>query len=109
MTVNTSNQSFFIPSFQSYINYNINGGGTRTITTPSYGVFFYIFGDNYGDTNITMTTWVNAGGSGLRLYNTYVPPGFSYALASTGAQTFTVRASFPPGYNSFSVKYIRMG
>ena len=66
--------------------------------TPSYGVFFYIIGDNYGDTNITMTTWCNAGGSGLRLYNTYVPPGFNYALASTGAQTFTVRAGFPSGY-----------
>ena len=108
-SINTSNQSFFIPSFVNYINYNVNGGATQTITTPSYGVFFYIFGDNYGDTNITATVWVNAGGSGSRLYNSYLPAGFSYAVASTGGQTFTIRASFPSNYNSFSVKYMRMG
>ena len=45
------------------INYNVNGGATRTITTPSTGVFMYVFGANYNDTNITTTTFVSAGNS----------------------------------------------
>ena len=69
----------------------------------------YVFGANWGDANITTTTFVSAGGSNCRLFNTYAPPGFSYNLTSTGNQTFTISAGFPASFNTFSVSYVKLG
>jgi hypothetical protein len=63
------------------INYNLGGGGAaQTITIPSTGVFMYVFGANWGDGNITATTFVSAGTNNCRLFNQYLPPGLSYSL-----------------------------
>lgn len=100
----------YVAGTQSNINYNIGGGGAvRTITTPSNGVFMYVFGANWGDANITCTTFVSAGGSTCRLFNQYIPPGFSYSLFPTGNQTFTISASFPASFNTFTVTYVKLG
>ena len=99
----------YVAQTQSNINYNINGGAVRTITIPSTGVFMYVFGANNNDSNITATTFVSAGSATCRLFNTYLPPSFSYSLTPTGNQTFTISASFPSGFNTFSVSFIKLG
>jgi len=103
------NTLFQISPYQSNINYNLAGGGAvTTVTTNSEGVFMYVLGGNYGDPNITATTFVSAGGGTCRLFNQYLPPGFGLTLTATGGQTFTISASYPPIYNSFSVKWIKI-
>jgi len=105
----SGNTLFQIAPYQANINYNTNGGGVaQTITTDSTGVFMYVFGGNYGDPNITATTFVSSGGGICRLFNQYLPPGFALVLTATGGTTFTISASYPPFYNSFSVKWIKI-
>jgi hypothetical protein len=69
----------------------------------------YVFGANWGDGNITATTFVSAGTNNCRLFNQYLPPGLSYSLTSTGNQTFTISAGFPASYNTFTVSYVKLG
>jgi hypothetical protein len=100
------NTLFQISAVQTQINYN---GSAQTITLPSSGVFMYVFGSNYSDTNITATTFVSGGGvNNCRLFNQYLPSGFGLSLTVTGASTFTIVGSYPSTYNSFSVRWVKI-
>lgn len=93
----------------TFINYNTNGGGAvRTITAPGAGVYIYTMGANFGDMNITTTTFVSSGGGSTRLFNQYIPPGFGLTLTAGSNGSFTISASYPSNYNNFSVQYVKI-
>ena len=91
-----------------YYNYNTGGGGTaQNISMPAYGTYMVFIGHNYNDNNIAGSFMLSAYG-GARVFNSYLPPGFNLTVTAYSSQGFTVSASYPSGYTSFLVTYLRL-
>lgn len=93
------------------VNYNTNSGSEQTITIPSFGIFIYTFGANYGDLNIINSAIIcgSGGGGGLCKINITINSGFAFTLTPLAGNTFKVKAGYPAGYNNFSITWIKVG
>jgi hypothetical protein len=98
-----------IGTLLSTVNYNLGGGGAQqTIVMPSNGVFMVLCGGNYNDYNLLVVCHIVVTvGSTAVFLNSHIPAGFGIIVAPQ-TSGFSIRGTWPAGFNSFQIRYMRV-